>query len=83
MHDVRDIGAAIASGSFVTRAMIVIPCSIKSLSAIANSYNADLITRAYLEGQEKGVPLIDRAWLDEVRRRIPVWQHRRPDAYRG
>ncbi|MBI1947141.1 MAG: carbon-nitrogen hydrolase family protein [Deltaproteobacteria bacterium] len=26
---------------------------------------------------------IDRAWQDEVRRRIPVWQHRRPDAYRG
>lgn len=26
---------------------------------------------------------IDRAWLDEVRRRIPVWQHRRPDSYRS
>ena len=41
-----DIGAAIASGSFETAGMIVVPCSIKTLSAIANSYDADLITRA-------------------------------------
>ena len=42
----QDIGSAIASGSFSTMGMIVIPCSIKSLSAIANSYADDLITRA-------------------------------------
>jgi len=41
-----DIGAAIASGSFETQGMIVAPCSIKSLSAIAHSYDADLLTRA-------------------------------------
>ncbi len=41
-----DVGAAVASGSFLTRGMIVAPCSIKSLSAIANSFNADLVTRA-------------------------------------
>jgi 4-hydroxy-3-polyprenylbenzoate decarboxylase len=41
-----DIGAAIASGSFDTLGMVVIPCSIKTLSAIANSYSADLLTRA-------------------------------------
>lgn len=46
VYDARDIGAAIASGSFATRAMLVIPCSIKSLSAIAHSYAADLIARA-------------------------------------
>lgn len=41
-----DVGAAIASGSFQTAGMIVAPCSIKSLSAIAQSYDADLLTRA-------------------------------------
>jgi polyprenyl P-hydroxybenzoate/phenylacrylic acid decarboxylase-like protein len=45
-HDERDVGASIASGSFVTDGMIVAPCSIKSLSAIANSYNDNLIARA-------------------------------------
>ncbi len=45
-YNPRDIGAAIASGSFQTAGMVVIPCSIKSLSSIANSYAADLLTRA-------------------------------------
>jgi len=45
-YDSRDIGAAIASGSFLTAGMVVIPCSIKTLSAVANSYSADLISRA-------------------------------------
>lgn len=42
----RDIGAAISSGSFVTEGMIVAPCSIKTLSGIAHSYDEDLIVRA-------------------------------------
>lgn len=42
----KDIGAAVASGSFLTRGMIVAPCSIKTLSAIANSYSNTLISRA-------------------------------------
>ena len=42
----RDIGAAVASGSFLTRVMIVAPCSFKTLSALANSYSANLIARA-------------------------------------
>jgi 4-hydroxy-3-polyprenylbenzoate decarboxylase len=41
-----DIGASIASGSYKTLGMVVIPCSIKSLSAIANSHANDLIARA-------------------------------------
>lgn len=41
-----DIGAAIASGSFETAGMIVAPCSIKSLSAIAHSFDSDLLSRA-------------------------------------
>lgn len=42
----KDIGAAVASGSYRTRGMIVAPCSIKTLSAIANSYANTLISRA-------------------------------------
>jgi 4-hydroxy-3-polyprenylbenzoate decarboxylase len=41
-----EIDAPIASGSFPTMGMIVAPCSIKSLSAIANSYNHGLLARA-------------------------------------
>ncbi len=54
----RDIGAAIASGSFVTEGMVVIPCSIKSLSAIANSYAADLLSRAADVTLKEGRPLL-------------------------
>lgn len=42
----KDLGAAVSSGSFLTRGMVVVPCTIKTLSGIANSYNANLITRA-------------------------------------
>jgi 4-hydroxy-3-polyprenylbenzoate decarboxylase len=46
VHSNKDIAASISSGSFRTRGMIVAPCSVKTMSAIANSYNADLIARA-------------------------------------
>ena len=46
VHPSRDMAASIASGSFPTAGMIVAPCSIKTLSAIATSYSADLIARA-------------------------------------
>ena len=46
VYDNRDLGAAISSGSFPTDGMIVAPCSIKSLSSIAHSFNDALLTRA-------------------------------------
>ena len=46
VHSNKDMGAAVASGSFRTRGMIVAPCTIKTLSAIANSFTYNLVTRA-------------------------------------
>lgn len=46
VYSFKDIGAAPSSGSFRTDGIIVAPCSIKTLSGIANSYNDNLITRA-------------------------------------
>jgi 4-hydroxy-3-polyprenylbenzoate decarboxylase len=57
-YDARDVGAAIASGSFVTAGMVIIPCSIKTLSAVANSYSADLISRAADVTLKEGRPLV-------------------------
>jgi flavin prenyltransferase len=45
-YDAGDVGAAPASGTFLTAGMIVAPCSIRTLSAIANSYADNLLTRA-------------------------------------
>lgn len=53
-----DIGAAIASGSYETAGMIVAPCSIKSLSSIANSMGDDLITRAADVQMKEGRPVL-------------------------
>jgi len=45
-YEPQRIGERIASGSFVTEGMLVVPCSIKTLSGIANSYASNLIIRA-------------------------------------
>ncbi|WP_428943617.1 UbiX family flavin prenyltransferase [Pantoea sp. FN060301] len=46
VHDVRDIAASISSGSFKTEGMMILPCSMKTLSGIVHSYTDGLLTRA-------------------------------------
>lgn len=46
VYDHKNIAASIASGSFLTTGMVVVPCTIKTLSGIANSYNENLLVRA-------------------------------------
>ncbi len=46
VYDDDDLGAPLASGSFLTSGMIVAPCTIKTLSGIANSYTENLLVRA-------------------------------------
>lgn len=46
VHPIRDIGATIASGSFRTDGMIVAPCSIRTMAAVATCQSDTLLTRA-------------------------------------
>jgi len=66
-YNIQDIGAAIASGSFTTRGMVIIPCSIKTLSAVANSYADNLLTRAADVTLKEGRPLL------LIVRETPTW----------
>lgn len=46
LYSNRDIGSAIASGTFITAGMVIAPCSMKTLSAVATSLNDNLLARA-------------------------------------
>ncbi|MGH3277798.1 MAG: UbiX family flavin prenyltransferase [Trebonia sp.] len=45
-YDARELGAAISSGSFLTHGMVVIPCSMRTLAAIATGNSTELLSRA-------------------------------------
>ena len=45
-HPLEDVGASIASGTFKTRGMVIVPCSMKTLAGVASGYSDNLLLRA-------------------------------------
>ncbi len=58
VHDDRDIGASIASGSFRTAGMVIAPCSVKTVGALAYSLADSLLVRAADVTLKEGRPLV-------------------------
>jgi flavin prenyltransferase len=58
VYDNRDVGAAIASGSFRTAGMAIVPCSIRTMGALAHCLSDNLIARAGDVALKEGRPLV-------------------------
>lgn len=58
VHSSGNVGASIASGSFNVKGMIIAPCSVKTLAAIANCYTDDLMSRAADVQLKEGRPVL-------------------------
>lgn len=65
-HDLNDVGASIASGTFKTAGMIIVPCSMKTLAGVASGFSENLLLRA------ADVTLKERRTLILVPRETPL-----------
>ena len=66
VYDLDDVGASIASGTFVTEGMVVVPCSMKTVAGVCHGYSDNLLLRA------ADVTLKERRKLVMVARETPL-----------